>query len=449
MIKRLRTKFIRIAMLSVALVLLALSLIVNAANFISTNGDLNQTLDMIYENQGTIPTKRTTDTAEADAESPDAAVSDEKEHTPPDTNHTPPELNEKPDTKPSSQPERPKGPFNAETPYSTRYFYLRFDADGNLDSGNFSHIAAVTEDDADTYIQAALQHGAGYGFYTAGYKFRVVKEGENRWIAVFLDCYQELRAVRTLAIWSAVSYAVCLALVYVLVVLLSRRAIDPVVRASEQQKQFITDAGHELKTPITVIGTSLKVLEMEVGQQKWIDKARAQTEKLRELVQSLITLCKYDEETSPLHMQPFAISEAVTDTAESFSDFAQSKGHTIRVTAEPGLSYCGDEAAVRQLVSILLDNAIKYAAPETEIQVSLEQSKRGAKLVVTNECAQVPDGDLNRLFDRFYRPDASRTAATGGFGIGLSIAKSICEAHHGQIRASVQGTVISFSAELK
>ena len=448
MIKRLRTKFIRIAMLSVALVLLALSLIVNAANFISTNRDLNQTLDMIYENQGTIPTKRTADTEEANAQLPDTAAAGE-EQLPPEEDHTPPELEEKPDSKPSSQPDRPRGPFNAETPYSTRYFYLRFDADGDLDSGNFSHIAAVTEDDADTYIKAALQHGAGYGFYTSGYKFRVVKEGENRYIAVFLDCYQELRAVRTLAVWSGVSFAVCLALVYVRVVLLSRRAIDPVVKASEQQKQFITDAGHELKTPITVIGTSLKVLEMEVGQQKWIDKARAQTEKLRELVQSLITLCKYDEETSPLHRKPFSISEAVTDTAGSFSDFAQSKGHTIRVTAAPALSYCGDEAAVRQLVSILLDNAIKYAAPETEIQVSLEQLKRGVKLTVTNVCEQVPEGDPDRLFDRFYRPDVSRTAATGGFGIGLSIAKSIAEAHRGQIRASVQGTVISFAAELK
>ena len=442
MIKRLRTKFIRIAMLSVALVLLALSLIVNAANFVSTNRDLNRTLDMIYENQGTIPTNRPADTAEEDAQPP-AAASAEENRTPP------PDPTEKPDSKPSSQPDRPSGPFNAETPYSTRYFYLRFDADGNLDSGNFSHIAAVTEDDADTYIAAALRHGTGYGFYTSGYKFLVVKEGENRWIAVFLDCYQELRAVRTVAIWSGVSYAVCLALVYVLVVLLSRRAIDPVVRASEQQKQFITDAGHELKTPITVIGTSLKVLEMEVGQQKWIDKARAQTEKLRELVQSLITLCKYDEETSPLHMQPFAISEAVTDTAESFADFAQSRGHTLRVTAAPELSYCGDEAAVRQLVSILLDNAIKYAVPETEIQVSMEQIKRGVRITVTNECAQAPEGDLNRLFDRFYRPDASRTAATGGFGIGLSIAKSIAEAHRGQIHASVQGNAISFAAELK
>ena len=438
MIKRLRTKFIRIAMLSVALVLLALSLIVNAANFISTNRDLDQTLDMIYENQGTIPAGRDPG---ADGAQPEAPTDPADAPAPPADAGS--------GQTPSGQPQRPQGPFTAETPYSTRYFYLRFDADGNLDSSNFSHIAAVTEDDADTYIKAALQHGAGYGFYTSGYKFRVEKEGENRYIAVFLDCYQELRAVRTLAVWSGVSCAVCLALVYVLVVLLSRRAIDPVVRASEQQKQFITDAGHELKTPITVIGTNLKLLEMEVGQQKWIDKAKAQTEKLRELVQALITLCKYDEETSPLHMQPFAVSEAVTDTAGSFADFAQSKGHTVRVTAAPGLSYCGDEAAVRQLVSILLDNAVKYAAPETEIRISLEQIRRGVRITVKNDCPQPLEGDLDRLFDRFYRPDASRTAATGGFGVGLSIAKSICEAHRGSIRAGVQENAIFFTAELR
>ena len=273
----------------------------------------------------------------------------------------------------------------------------------------------MTEDDADTYIKAALQHGAGYGFYTSGYKFRVVKEGESRYIAVFLDCYQELRAVRTVAVWSGVSYAVCLALVYVLVVLLSRRAIDPVVRASEQQKQFITDAGHELKTPITVIATNLRVLEMEVGKQKWIDKARAQTEKLRELVQSLITLCKYDEETSQLHPLTFAVSEAVTDTAESFADFAQSKGHTISLAVAPGLSYCGDEAAVRQLVSILIDNAVKYAAPETEIRISLEQIKHGVKLTVTNTCDQPPEGDLNGSLTAFTartRPEPLQPVAS-------------------------------------
>ena len=271
----------------------------------------------------------------------------------------------------------------------------------------------------------------------------------GQYLAIFLDCYQQLRAVRMLAVWSGVSYAVCIALVYVLVVLLSRRAIDPVVQASERQKQFITDAGHELKTPITVIGTSLKVLEMEVGKQKWIDKARVQTEKLRELVQALITLCKYDEQTTLLHPQPFNVDEAVRDTVESFAELAQAKDCSLDISSLPELIFCGDEAAVRQLVSILLDNAVKYAVPDTVIHVSLEPLRRGVQLAVENDYVQPIDVPLDRLFDRFYRPDASRTAATGGFGIGLSIAKSIAEAHHGTICASTKENRITFTAELK
>lgn len=189
MIKRLRAKFIRIAMLSVALVLLVLSLIVNTANFISINQDLNRTLDMIYENQGTIPLSRFADEA---AEPPEKTADSSEASTPP--SDIP--LAEAPAPLPT-EPERLHGPFNAETPYSTRYFYLRFSADGTLDRGIFSHIAAVTEDDADTYIKAALRRGVGYGFYTSGYKFRVGMDGEGCYTAVFLNCYQELYAVRT------------------------------------------------------------------------------------------------------------------------------------------------------------------------------------------------------------------------------------------------------------
>ena len=418
MIQRLRKRFIRIAMLSVALVLLALTMIVNIANFVSTNRDINDMLNLICEG-------------------PDPAAPAGKPSVPEAAR--PMQLPQEP----------PRGPFNQETPYSMRYFTLTLDADGTVADGDFTHIASVTQQSAKAYAAAALRHGAGYGFYSSSCKFLVTAQENGQYQAIFLDCYQQLRAVRTLAVWSGVSYAVCIALVYVLVVLLSRRAIDPVVQASERQKQFITDAGHELKTPITVIGTSLKVLEMEVGQQKWINKARAQTEKLRELVQALITLCKYDEQTTLLHPQPFAIGEAVQDTAESFEAPAQAKGCVIQVSAPPECSFCGDEAAVRQLVSILLDNAVKYAAPDTEIRIALEPLRRGVRLTVENECTQPPDGPLDRLFDRFYRPDASRTAATGGFGIGLSIAKSIAEAHHGSIRAGVQGKQIMFTAELK
>ena len=209
-----------------------------------------------------------------------------------------------------------------------------------------------------------------------------------------------------------------------------------VAESYEKQKRFITDASHELKTPITVIATSLRVLEMETGKQKWIDKSKSQTEKLTELVNSLVSLSRLDEEKSPLKFSEFSISDAVNETAGSFSDFAASNGKTLEISVEPDITYNGDEYAVRQLVSILIDNAIKYADPSSPILVSLKKSKKKIIIKTENACAEPIKGDLSKLFDRFYRADESRNSETGGFGIGLSLAKSIAEGHGGKISAS-------------
>lgn len=416
MIKRLRNRFIRIATLSAAAVMLLLTVILNAANYISTDADQRQTLTLIAENRGTIPI------------------------TQPDMSDG---ITPQPD---QSDPGRRGGPFTAETPFATRFFVLRFQDDGALVQADLTKIASVTEDDTAVYLNAAVKKGTGYG-YCGSYRFYVTDTDDGQHLAIFLDCYQSLRAVRTVLVWSLAADALCTLLVLGLVVLLSRRAIDPVVRSAEQQKQFITDASHELKTPITVIATSLKVLEMEVGRQKWIDKARGQTEKLTSLVNSLVTLSRMDEEESPLKKEPFPISDAVWETAESFTELAASAGHPLTVQVTEGLVCCGDEYAVRQLTSILLDNAVKYAALDSPITLTLEKSRRGVVLRTTNRCEDAAHIDTAKLFDRFYRADPSRTA--GGFGIGLSIARSIAEGHRGSISATVDGDTITFTAELR
>ena len=408
MIRRLRKRFIRIATLAVTAVLLVLCLSVNIANYISVDSGLTNVLNVISDNRGTMP---------------------------PMPHGQPPEG-------------RPDGQLTKETPFSTRYFVLRYDGDGDLIKADLDKIAAATEDDVGEDLSLALEHGEGYG-YARGYKYRVVYNGEDRWMAIFLDDYQEMRSVREIALVSLAAMADCVALVYVIVVLCSRRAIDPVVQASERQKQFITDASHELKTPITVIATSLKVLEMETGKQKWIDKAQTQTEKLTELVNSLVTLSRMDEEKTPLHFAPFAVSDAVRETAESFRDFAESNGHALRLEIAPELAFSGDEYAIRQLVSILLDNVVKYAAEGTGIAFSLEKTKKGVLLSSVNVSrTPLAPEELDKLFDRFYRADPARSG-TGGFGIGLSIARSIAEGHKGGIRASLEDGKICFRAELR
>lgn len=170
----------------------------------------------------------------------------------------------------------------------------------------------------------------------------------------------------------------------------------------------------------------------------------------RGLVNELVTLSRMDEEASPLQMADFQVSDALAETAESFRDFAASAGHTLDVRVTPGLTYCGDEYAIRQLVSILLDNAVKYAAPGTPIVFSLAKGRRGVVIRTENQCDELDTAALGRLFDRFYRADPARSAETGGFGIGLSIARSIAEGHRGTIRAeSPDGRTIVFTAELK
>lgn len=393
MIKTLRKRFIRIAVLAVTAVLLMLCLIVNIANYASVDRDLIRMLQMISGNQGTVP------------QMPQGVKPDGKQG----------------------------GGFTPETPFSTRYFVLRYDDEGVLVNADLGSIAAVTTDDTTAYLQVATKHGVGYG-WSNGYRYYVVKNGENRNMAIFLDAHRDLQTVKTTAWLSLAAMLFCVACVYPVVTLLSRRAIDPVVKASEKQKQFITDAGHELKTPITVIATSLKVLEMESGENKWIDKSLAQTEKLRDLVNSLVSLSRMDEEQSPLKMCDFSLSDAVSEIVGSFADFAAANGHMLTAEIAPEILYHGDEYAIRQMVSILLDNAVKYASDGSPIRLTLEKGKKGPVLRTVNCCEGLTQQQADKLFDRFYRVDQSRT--TGGFGIGLSMARSIAEGHKGSIKAT-------------
>lgn len=238
--------------------------------------------------------------------------------------------------------------------------------------------------------------------------------------------------------------------VFGLVVPLSRHAIQPVAESYEKQKQSITNAGHEIKTPLAIIDSCAEVLEMEQGENKWTSGIRGQVKRLSALTASLVFLARMDEGGASLTRArtEFSLSEAVADMLEPFALLAES-GH-LHLTSEiqPNVTYCGSEQMLRQLCSILADNAVKYALPQSEIHFTLV--RRGKKIVLTseNQAENLTAGDQRVLFDRFYRGDTFHSSEKSGYGIGLSMAQAIAIAHGGKITADSDGKVLRITVTL-
>lgn len=353
---------------------------------------------------------------------------------------------------PDFQKNHPKKPevglqLTPETQFETRYFFVRANAEDNtiteIDTG---HIAAVSSSDAREYAQDILENRSTSG-YRGAYKYLVVeKSGEK--LLVFVDCGTQLQSALSFLVASCGIALLSMLVVFLLVSVLSRRAIRPVIESMEKQKQFITDAGHEIKTPLAIISANTDVLELNNGRSEWTDSIRRQTERLSGLVKNLLALSKLEEDRVALTFSEFSLSDAVWDAASPFETLADTQGKHLELNIQPGLSIYGDEGSIRQLVSILLDNAVKYADKHGEIHLSLSKAGKNTVLTVSNPCESVTEENLDRLFDRFYRTDSSRTRETGGYGIGLSIAKAVAEAHKGKIDARKERGNLIFTVTL-
>ena len=253
---------------------------------------------------------------------------------------------------------------------------------------------------------------------------------------IFLDCGRSLSSFRATLLASAALALLGLLAVLVLLLILSSRIVRPMAESYEKQKQFITDAGHELKTPMTVISADVDLAEMECGENQWLTDIRRQAERLTCLTNDLIYLSRMEEEQPALQRIEFPLSDLAEEMAQSFQAVARSQEKELALSIHPMLSCTGDEKAIRQLLSILLDNALKYSPAGGSLALRLEKQGRSALLTVSNTTTQPVEQDkLPHLFDRFYRSDQSRNSQTGGYGLGLSIARSIVLAHKGRIRA--------------
>ena len=238
-----------------------------------------------------------------------------------------------------------------------------------------------------------------------------------------------------------------LLLVFALVVLFSGRAIAPYLRNLAAQKQFITNASHELKTPLTAISTSADVLALEYDEDEWVHNIQTQAGRLSKLITNLVTLSRLDEEDPFPVRTEFSLSDALWEISEPFVSLVQAKGKTYTQDIADGLSVTGDRTAIQQMVSILLDNALKYSPDGGSISLTAQRSGKKAEITVSNtvDAAQT---DTSRLFDRFYRADESHSNTVSGTGIGLSIAKATVDAHGGRISAKQTGNTITFQVTL-
>ena len=547
MLKKLRRKFIAIAMLSVSIVLIAIVGTINVANYISTNEALDARLKLIAGNGGTFPdllergsrgeesnktdsinaenNKKNDEETNSDTENTNTNI--ENTNTNAESTNTDTSGNiadESTNKGTSTRKEPPSGKIDVQPPedmkqadlkddnlkendlnendlkrhgispesqFDTRYFTVTINSKGKVENIDTSKIASVSSENAAGYAKKLWKSGKkgdGKSGFAENCKYLTVDE-DGSTMYIFLSCQRELSTIKTYILASVGISVFGLVVVFVMIFFFSGRILKPVSESYEKQKRFITDASHEIKTPLTIIDANTEVIEMMEGENEWTSSTRKQIARLTSLTEKLVFLSRMDEEATKLEMLEFSLSDAILDTAEPFKAVAQTKGKKLTIDVTDGILYTGDEKTIRQLVSILLDNAIKYSGCSSvscengninkknlnktnlnettqtqnncvtttgdsapEIELTMRPSGKNRIITVWNtvdDTANIKKGRQDMLFERFYRTDASRNSKTGGFGIGLSAAYAIVKAHKGKITAeSKDGRSIKFTIVL-
>lgn len=412
MSKKLRKRFIFTAMVSVTLVLLLIVGTINVINYTDLIKEADETIEFL------------------------SSVSKGQDNPVP-----PPEKDDR-----SSDRRREIGgrdPFAPDFLAESRFFTTEISADGTVKVKNMDNILSVDEKKATQYTAEILKLGKSKGFLDS-FRYRVTENGSEK-TAFFLDCTRNLHTQRSFLVTSILISVGALIMISVLLTLLSKRIIRPLTDSYEKQKRFITDAGHELRTPLAVIEADTEVLEMEHGSSEWTEDIRTQVSRLGTLTDELIYLSKIEEGEKTVKTE-FPVSEVCEEVLASFESLARTAEKEMIKNVESGIYYNGDEKAVRQMISIMTDNAIKHSDKGSVVSVGLSRKGKGIEIRTENLASDMSKDDIRHIFDRFYRGDSSRS--TKGYGIGTSVAKAIAEAHGGEISAVLEGKRLIITAYL-
>ena len=407
MIRKLQRRFIRIALIALTEAMVAVAGIVNAVNWFSVRRELGETLTSLAENR--VMTR----------DDMGGRMAGKSRHA-------------------------------RNLVSESRWFSVALSEDGTVRNISLIALSDLEEQTAaDLALQAAARGGAGPAFLQ-DYLYVIREDARGGQTVWFLNCETRLAAVRTLALISGLCCLGGVLLAWLFVTLASRRAIEPTLRNMEQQKQFITNASHELKTPLTVISTNMELLQMEQPDSPWVQSTQRQTAQMRHLVDELVYLSRMEEENAPLNPETLSVEPLLREAAEPFAAMAEYQGKTLTLEAEAGLTVRGDRASLQRLLSTLLDNAVKYAAEGGILDIRARGEGRSVILTAANDVAEpLTEEQCRQLFDRFYRADPSRNKEKqGGFGIGLAIAAAIVEKHGGRIAAAMEGRRLVFTCRL-
>lgn len=344
---------------------------------------------------------------------------------------------------------------------SVPVFLVTLDKNNEITDTSSSGSYTVTDTLSEVAVSAALAVSEDQG-YLSDLKLRFIKQNtpEGTKIA-FADTVQETRALGELVIQCVIMLLLFLLCFLLVSIFLARWALRPVETAWEQQNQFIADASHELKTPLTVILANLRILlshkDATIREElQWVESTQEEAGRMKKLVENLLFLARSDARSTPMVYSTFSFSDLILGCLLTFEPVAFEQGVMIEDHISEDISLAGDASQIRQLVAILLDNACKYAGNATggetddkKVTVTLVSENDRIRLTVHNTGKAIPEEDLPHLFERFYRTDKSRARTDGGYGLGLAIAQTIAKNHRGKITVvSAENLGTSFTVTL-
>lgn len=399
MIRKLKKEFIYTAMIGVTIVLVALLGTLNALNIHSIYGEIEETLLLLSDSVD----KKFSDFEEVDE---DFSFGDFLED-------------------PKNQ---------QDMILSSNFCVVRLNADGEPIYVNTHQITSLDENEAKNLAMKVQTHKRTIGNH-GRYRFHIT-DIEGTKTIVFLDISEEIVSFLRVLLLSFSLGSICWVLMLVLTIKLANKAVYPVEKSVEKQKQFITNASHELKTPVSVILSNVEALELYTSQTKWSSNIKNQSMHLAKMVQDLLTLSKLDEATTRGTVEDIPVHSLLQTEISAYNERIRSKNLTLHCDLDDEVWGQADREQLEKLVAILLDNAVSYANENGFVWIRLRGKKGHFTLQIENTCEMLPDVPAEKLFERFFRADKARHQSEGKSGIGLSIAKAIVTAQEGTIEAS-------------